>query len=294
VEPSPENPTPNDPLPPIVNYEIAISSNLQEEVGDFIKLKYDILSNGSIQEEGEVQLADYNTDGLSISKEILNSGILNLYLQNNLPSNYSISKIYYTNRVIAQNNPTDYSKWKVGNEFIGLQAKELLTGGVAVAVILEKEIAVAKPTISLDSTIYSKQVKDSDSDSIINIKFNQTDCDYVYFYISETKSIKIDAKVGNCTLSFLKDFGKIYGNKKLIIVPYSDLYGTGDKIEISVNFISVNDFPSITEIIYPDVIDIPAFSDLEIDYEIQYNTFAATSVDFYLLLKDKSRVGLFK
>ncbi len=52
VEPSPENPTPNDPLPPIVNYEIAISSNLQEEVGDFIKLKYDILSNGSIQEEG--------------------------------------------------------------------------------------------------------------------------------------------------------------------------------------------------------------------------------------------------
>jgi len=294
VEPSPENPTPNGPLPPIVNYEIAISSNLQEEVGDFIKLKYDILSNGSIQEEGEVLLADFNTDGLSISKEILTSGILNLYLQNNLPSNYSISKIYYTNRLIAQKNPTDYSKWKVGNDFIGLQASELLTGGIAVAVILEKEIAAAKPTISLDSTIYSKQVKDSDSDSIINIKFNQTDCDYVYFYISETKSLKIDAKVGNCTLSFLKDFGKIYGNKKLIIVPYSDLYGTGDKIEISVNFISVNDFPSITEIIYPDTIDIPAFSDLEIDYEIQYNTFAATSVDFYLLLKDKSRVGLFK
>ena len=294
VEPSPENPTPNDLLPSIVNYEIAISSNLEEEVGDFIKLKYDILFNGSIQEEGEVLLADFNTDGLSISKEILTSGILNLYLENNLPSNYSISKIYYTNRLIAQNNPTDYSKWKVGNDFIGLQASELLTGGVAVAVILEKEIAVAKPTIFLDSTIYSKQVKDSDSDSIINIKFNQTDCDYVYFYISETKSIRIDAKVGNCALSFLKDFGKIYGNKKLIIVPYSDLYGTGDKIEISVNFISVNDFPSITEIIYPDVIDIPAFSDLEIDYEIQYNAFAATSVDFYLLLKDKSKIDLFK
>jgi hypothetical protein len=294
IEPTPENPTPNGPLVPLVNYEIAISSNLQEEVGDFIKLKYDILSNGAIQEQGDVLLSDYNTDGLSSAREVLKSGILNLYLENNLPPNYSISKIYYTNKLIATNNPTDYTKWNVGNDFIGIQASELLTGGVAVAVILEKTINAPKPTISFDSTNYSKQIKDSDPDGIINIKFTQTNCDFVDFYIASDKKIRIEAANGSIELLFKKDFGGVFGSKKIIAVPYSDLYGTGDKSEILLNFISVNDFPSITEITYVDNIDVPSFSDLEIEYEVSYTTFSTSYVDVDLLLKDKTKISLFK
>jgi len=285
---------PIDPLPPFVNYEIAISSNLQEEVGDFIKLKYDILSNGAIQEQGDVLLSDYNTDGLSSLKEVLKSGILNLYLENNLPSNYSISKIYYTNKLIATKNPTDYTKWKVGNGFIGMQASELLTGGVAVAVILEKTINAPKPIISLDFANYSKQIKDSDTDGIINIKFGQTNCDFVDFYIASDKKIRVEATKGSLELLFKKDFGGVFGSKKIIVVPYSDLYGTGDKSEILLNFISVNDFPSITEITYVDNIDVPSFSDLEIEYEVSYTTFSTSFIDVDLLLKDKTKISLFK
>ena len=285
---------PVDPLPPFVNYEIAISSNLQEEVGDFIKLKYDILSNGDIQEEGDLLLSEYNTDNLSSLKDVLKTGILNLYLENNLPSNYSISKIYYTNKLIATNNPTDYTKWKLGSGFIGMQASELLTGGVAVAVILEKTINAPKPTISLDSTNYSKQIKDSDTDGIVNIKFTQTNCDFVDFYIASDKKIRVEAAKGSFELLFKKDFGGVFGSKKIIAVPYSDLYGTGDKTEIVVNFISVNDFPSITEITYVDNIDVPSFSDLEIEYEVSYTTFSTSYVDVDLLLKDKTKISLFK
>jgi hypothetical protein len=285
---------PIDPLPPFVNYEIAISSNLQEEVGDFIKLKYDILSNGDIQEQGDVLLSDYNTDGLSSLKEVLKSGILNLYLENNLPSNYSISKIYYTNKLIATKNPTDYTKWKVGNGFIGMQASELLTGGVAVAVILEKTINAPKPIISLDFANYSKQIKDSDTDGIINVKFSQTNCDFVDFYIASDKKIRVEAAKGSLELLFKKDFGGVFGSKKIIVVPYSDLYGTGDKSEILLNFISVNDFPSITEITYVDNIDVPSFSDLEIEYEVSYTTFSTSFIDVDLLLKDKTKISLFK
>ena len=43
IEPTPENPTPNEQIIPYVNYEIAISSNLQNEIGDFVKLKYEII-----------------------------------------------------------------------------------------------------------------------------------------------------------------------------------------------------------------------------------------------------------
>jgi hypothetical protein len=293
-EPTPENPTPSDPLVPFVNYEIAISSNLQNEIGDFIKLKYEIIEGGDTRDSGDLLLSDFNTDGLQILKSTLTSGVLNLYLENTLPSNYSISKIYYINREIEKKYPTDYTKWNVGGNFIGMQASELLTGGVAVAVILEKTINAPKPTISLDSTNYSKQIKDSDTDGIVNIKFTQTDSDFIDFYIASDKKIRVEAAKGSFLLSFKKDFNGIYGSKKIIAVPYSDLYGTGDKSEILLNFISVNDFPSITEITYVDNIDVPSFSDLEIEYEVKYTTFSTSFIDVDLLLKDKTKISLFK
>ena len=274
IQPIPKNPTPNDPIVPYVNYEIAISSNLQNEIGDFVKLKYEIIEGGDTRVEGNLLLSDSNTDALQIPKSILSLGVLNLYLENTLPPNYNISKIYYTNKQIAEKYPLDYTKWNIGNNFIGIQASELLTGGVAVAVILEKTINAPKPTISLDSTNYSKQIKDSDTDGIVNIKFSQTDCDFIDFYIASDKKIRVESTKGSFELSFKKDFSGIFGSKKIIVVPYSDLYGTGDKSEIILNFISVNDFPSITEIVYPSSIDIPSFSDYNIQYDVKYTSFA--------------------
>ena len=318
VEPMPTDPTPTNPSPdavpddfdPEVNYEIAASSNLKNEIGDNIKLKYEIRSQDLIVNSGDLILSNSNTDNQSTTKSYLANGTLNIYFEKTLPPNYSIARIYYANKEIANKYPTDYTRWETffkkidyvplgapqqsGPDFLGLPASELLTGGVAVAFIVEKEINYPKPTITLNTTNYSKQIKDSDNDTFININFTSSDCDYVDFYLSETKTIRVDAKEGNCRLSFLNNFDGIYGNKKIIIVPYSNLYGTGDKTEITINFITVNDFPSITEIKYVDSIDIPAYSDLNIDYDISYSTFAATSVDIYLELKDKTKIGLFK
>jgi len=281
TEPTPENPTPNDPLvptDPLINYEIAFSSNLQNEIGDKIKLKYEVRSQDSIINNGELMLSDLNTDNQSTIKSKLLNGTLNIYLENTLPSNYSITKIYYANKQTVSQYPTDYSKWNKGNDFIGTQASELLTGGIAVVVMLEKEIATAKPVVLFDLTTYDRQIKESDTDGIINIKFSQSDCDYVDFYIASDKKIRVDAKKGAITLSFKNNFEGIFGSKKIIAVPFSDLYGTGDKSEIILNFISVNDFPSITEIVYPTSIDIPSFSDYNIQYDVKYTSFAASSV----------------
>jgi len=295
IKPTPENPTPNiDIIPdPIINYEISITSNLQNEIGDFVNINYELISNG-LTTSGNLKLSASNTDGLKSNKSTLVNGILNIYLKNTLPSNYNIKKIYYTNKTNAEKNATDYTKWSIGEDFIGVPAKELLTGGIAVAIIVEKIIAAPKPTIFLNTTKYSKQIKDSDADTIINIDFKQIDCDYIDFYLSETKIIRVESNRGNCALSFLNNFDGIYGNKKIIAVPYSDLYGTGDKVEITINFIAVNDFPSITEIEYTDTIDIPAYSDLNIEYNVKYSSFAASSIDVFLVLKDKTKIGIFE
>lgn len=290
----PDNNNPVDPLPPEINYEIAISSNLENEVGDKIKLKYEIHLQDTIIDSDEILLSDGSTDGKSILKSVISDSVLNIFLENSLPSNYIITKIYYTNKQNAVNYPTDYTKWEIGDEFIGTQASELLTGGIAVAVILEKIITAPKPVINLESTTYTKQVKDSDSDSIISIKFTQTDCDFVDFYINTDKKIRVAASTGFVTLSFKKDFDGIFGNKKIISVPLSDAYGTGTKVEATLNFISVNDFPSITQIVYADTIDVPAFSDLGIDTEVTYSTFSTSYVDVDLKLKDNTKISLFK
>ena len=296
TNPSPQNPAPDDavlPVDPLINYEIAASSNLENEIGDKIKIKFEIrFTGGEIVDSGDLLVSDKNTDSKSTQKSNLLNGTLNLYLEDTSPENYSITKIYYTNKLIATNNPTDYTKWSTGDTFIGINAKELLTGGVAVAVIVEKVINYPKPTITLDDTIYTKQIKDSDADGIVNIKFSQKDCDFVDFYIASDKKIRVEASKENVELSFKNDFGGIYGNKKVIIVPGGDLYGTGDKKEITINFVSINDFPSITEIEFVDTIDIPSFSDFNIDYTVKYTTFAATTVDIWLKQKDGSKVGL--
>jgi hypothetical protein len=295
------------PLPPIeqtvgepltadylVNYEIVFASNFQNEVGDLLKLKYEIASGDDIITTDTISLTDYNTDGKNILKSNLANSTLRIYVEGTLPNNYKILKIFYANRQVAEKNSKDVSKWTVGDKFISVPATELLTGGFAVSVVMQKTILSEQPIVSIKDTKYDYNVKDSDLDTIVNVPFNSSNADFVDFYLNTNSKIRVPATKGFIDFSFKRDFAGIYGSKKLIVVPYSDAYGTGNKAEIIVNFNSVNDFPSITQIIFPDVIDVPSFSDLNLDVDVEWNSFAVSSVDIDLIAKDKSRIKLFK
>ncbi len=295
------------PLPPVeqtadeplsadylVNYEIVFASNLQNEIGDLLKLKYEIVSGDNIISTDTISLADYNTDDKQILKSVLTNSTLRIYVEEKLPSNYKILKIFYANRQVAEKNSKDVSKWTIGGKSISIPATELLTGGFAVSVVMEKTILSEQPIVSITSTKYDYNVKDSDLDTIVNIPFNSSNADFVDFYLNTNSKIRVPATKGFIDLSFKKDFAGVYGSKKLIVVPYSDAYGTGNKTDIIVNFNSVNDFPSITQIICPDVVDVPSFSDLNLEYDVEWNSFAVSSVDIDLIAKDKSRIQLFK
>jgi hypothetical protein len=295
------------PLPPVeqtadeiltadylVNYEIVFASNFQNEIGDLLKLKYEIVSGDNVISTDTISLTDYNTDGKNTLKSNLTNSNLRLYVEGTLPSNYKILKIFYANRQVAEKNSKDVSKWTVGDKFISIPSTELLTGGFAVSVVMEKRILSEEPIISITSTKYDYNVKDSDLDTIVNIPFNSSNTDFVDFYLSTNSKIRVPATKGFIDLSFKKDFLGVYGSKKLIVVPYSDAYGTGNKTDIIVNFNSVNDFPSITQIIFPNNIDVPSFSDFNLEYDVEWNSFAVSSVDIDLVAKDKSRIQLFK
>jgi hypothetical protein len=295
--PLPSGSTPaNEPLTAdyLVNYEIVFASNLQNEVGDLLKLKYEIVSGDTIISTDTISLADYNTDGKNTLKSNLTNSTLRIYVEGTLPSNYKILKIFYANRQVAEKNSKDVSKWTVGDKFISIPATELLTGGFAVSVVMQKTILSEQPIVSITSTKYDYNVKDSDLDTIVNIPFNSSNADFVDFYLNTNSKIRVPATKGFIDLSFKKDFAGVYGSKKLIVVPYSDVYGTGNKTDIIVNFNSVNDFPSITQIIFPNSIDVPSFSDFNLEYDVEWNSFAVSSVDIDLIAKDKSKIQLFK
>jgi hypothetical protein len=290
------NNIPERPVAPvIINYEIGFSSNFKNELGDTLKLNYDIFSNSDEKiDSGVIKLIDGNTNDKSINKSVLENSYINLSVVGNISKNYLYKNIYYAPLTVAQNGTDgDYSKWtSVGKDF-RLTGKQLSSGIVVVA-ILEKEINVAVPMIMVSETQYNVQVKDSDLEKEVKIAFKTENADNVTTYISTDKFITTKASVGFVTLYFQKDFNEVYGTKKIILTPTSELYGTGQRVEILVTFTAINDYPSVTQVLFPEYIDVPSFSDLQIEWEVEYNTFATSFVDVFLLLKDKTKVGLFE
>jgi hypothetical protein len=280
--------------PKNIAYEIAFASNFQNELGDILSLKYEIVDNSlNIVDGTTILLKNGNTNDKIISSELLKNSYVNLEVKGELPEGYTYSSIYYTSKGNAERNSTEFSSWNKVGQFFKIQSSEL-AGGIVVAAILEKDVKVAKPEISVSNFKYDAEIKESDVDKIVNVTFSTTNTDYVYAYVNADSPLRVSANQGYISLFFNKDFRSEYGTKKIYLVPVSDLYGTGDRVEVLVNFIAINDFPSITQIIYPDSIDVPSFSDLQIDYEVQYNSFAVSSIDVELLAKDNSRIGLFK
>jgi hypothetical protein len=275
------NPNPNSQL------EIAFSSNLPNEVKDSLSLSYQIVYGTTIIDSGVVGIS--SNIFKEFSNEIINNSIVNFEVRGNLPDGIGIDGIY--SGIKSQFNG-DFSRLNKVPYAFNVPASQL-RNSFLVIVDAAKEVKYAEPKITLGGTKYTINVKESDTEKAVIIPFNTDQADNVIVYIDENTTLRVPASDKQVTLYFQKDFKEVYGSKKIIFVAEGDKYGTGQKAETIITFVSINDYPSITETTAPDVFDIPSFSDYNIDYEITYSTFSATSVDAWLKLKDGSRVGIF-
>ena len=274
-------------LNPNSQIEIAFSSNLPNEVRDTLSLSYQIVYGTTIVDSGVVGIS--SNIFKEFSNEIINNSIVNFEVRGNLPDGIGIEGIY--SGIKSQFNG-DFSRLNKVPYAFNVPASQLRNSFLVIADVV-KEIKFAEPKITLGAPNYTINVKESDSEKAVIIPFNTDQADNVIIYIDENTTLRVPASDKQVTLYFQKDFKKVYGSKKIILVAEGDNYGTGQRAETIITFISINDFPSITETTAPDVLDIPSFSDYNIDYEITYSTFSATSVDASLKLKDGSRVGIF-
>jgi hypothetical protein len=272
--------TPN----PNVEYEISFASNLQNEIVNNTKLSYQIAYGTTIVDSGKISLGENILK--TISAEVINASTVNFQVEGTLPDGITIKQIYGGVQSQYKGNFTNLNK--VAYAF-SIPASELKSSYVVI-VDAEKEIKFAEPKITLSQTQFNVSVKESDTEKSIVIPFTTEQSDNVLVYISETKTISVPSGDKEITLYFQKDFDEIYGSKKIFFVPTSNGFGTGSRKEVIITFTSVNDFPSITETTLPDLIDIPSFSDFNIEFDVEYSTFAATSVDVFLKQKDGSKI----
>ena len=282
-----------------LEYEIVFSSNLKNELGTNVILDYTIFSaQENILKQSSISLANGN-DIQQIDLKELNGGRVDFKIRyNNLPSNYVLTNIYQTatpSGLFATSEP-DYNKWNKQASAFSVSS-ELLKTGISIVTLFEKEIEVERPSVEIDDVYkqISVQVKESDDDKSVSIPFRTKNADEVLLYIDgSSQVISIPPSNEYISLSFKNDFAEVYGTKKIVLLAKSNRYGTGDSVTTLITFTSVNDFPSITEINFPQNIDVPSFSDFNIEYKVEYTSFSTTTVDVDLLLKDKSRIGLFK
>ena len=278
---------------PLAEYEIVFSSNLKNELGDSVSLSYQIVSQtNDIVKTGTISLSNTNVID-RIDRNVLNNGSVNFQINGSLPDGISFTGIYHG--LASQiGNPAQINYGALTNvpTAFSVPASQLRNSLVIIA-NAEKVIKFAEPSIVLDNTQFDVRVKDSDTEKSLSIPFSTQNADSVLVYLSPEKTLSVPASDKQVTIYFQKDFQEVYGQKRIILVPVSNGYGTGNRIEALVTFTAVNDYPSITETTYADLIDIPSFSDFNIEYELKYSTFSATSVDIFLRLKDKSLTPLF-
>jgi hypothetical protein len=272
---------------PEVGYEILFDSNIKEL--SVLTLHYQILFEDTIFLSREVKLTE-NSLG-TIPKNILDGGFVNFEIKGNLPDGIFIKNIYSGTTQQFGSDSVNYDRLTKQNYAFKVPAS-LLNSGLGVVIEAEREIKSESPIVVLNQTQYNISVKDSDIEKSIVIPFNTQFADSVLVYLSADKVLEIPASDKEVTIFFQKDFNEVYGSKKIFFVPRSKIFGTGTRIEAIVTFTAINDFPSITEVIYAESIDIPSFSDYNIEYDVSYSSFAASSVDVWLRQKDGSTIGL--
>ena len=276
------------------DYEISFATNFGLELNGKISLEYvienasgDTIDTGIISIEDGAVLKPINYDQLI-------NGKVRIGIVGQLPLEYKYDAIYRNKLAgLSSNRPTDFVGWTSVPTQFELPIDELKYGIVVVAE-LYKEIDILAPTITIPQTKFDVKVKESDLEKGIRIPFTTERADNVIAYINRDKSIQVAAADGELTLYFQKDFEEIYGSKKVLFVADSNRYGTSSPIEIFITFTAINDFPSIIEVSYPQSIDVPSFSDLNIEYKVVYDSFAATSVDVDLRKNDGTLINLFK
>ena len=204
----------------IRSYNIDFVSNYTNEIGQFIKLKYQIVSDkNDILDFGDVKLDVGNIDAKQIEESLLLKAAVNINIEEyyetarlvlnsqNLPEDFSYINFYWAPKTVWEKTKDtvfkapgseldDYTAWKKVDKFFRVSGEEFASGIVVGIVFGKKQkINIVKPKLELLGFANEFEIKDSDNDKIVNIPFITTNSTFVDVYISE-QPIRVPANNG--------------------------------------------------------------------------------------------------
>lgn len=280
--PAPDGPI-LTPVTKTYDFELNLNSNFSDELENSFSLKYEIINSNQVVLTGNLTPTENRTDLLSLSEEILDSSNIVFSVVGELPKDFTFESI----KVKKGTGISLYTDIESSTErTLTIPASNLKSGKVEVKLTFEKLFAI--PTVILNDTKYVSQVKDTDSDKTIEIPITLKDANslFVTFPNGNVKNITTTSFI----VSFKKDFEGSYSLQKLILTPVFDNRVVGGTTEVLIEFKRIDDTPDILNVNYPTTIDIPAFSDYNIEYEIKYESVSSSFVKVELLQKDNTKI----
>ena len=270
-----EDPTTPVAITPSKSYDftINVNSNYLTELGDVFSLDYKVVNGGSDILKGNIPLKNQNTDKLSISEDIINSSNVVLILNGELPKYFAFENIKVG------------SGYSSTNRTLTIPASVIKSGNVTVDLSFSKN--VPQPKVTTNDTKYTAQVKDTDSDKTIEIPISLKDANSINVTFPNGNVKNITDK--SFIVSFKKDFAGSYSLQKILLTPVTDTI-VGAPVEVLIQFERIDNTPTISNVTHPISIDIPTFSDYNIEYDVQYESTFATSVKVELLQTDNTKI----
>ena len=276
----------DDPIitPATKNYDfkLNLNSNFSNELENSFSLKYEIVKLNQVILTGNLTPTVDSTDLLSLSEEILNSSNVVFSVVGDLPKNFTFENIKIKKGAVISFSPDIASST---DRILTIPASNLKSGNVDIDVTFAKNIP--QPVVSTIDTQYNDQVKDSDSDKVIEIPFTTSNANSINVTFPNGSVRNITTT--SFSVSFKNDLGGSFDLQKLILTPVFDNI-LGASKEVFVKFVRINNTPDIVSVSYPASIDIPAFSDYNIEYEVKYEASNTTHVKVELLQKDNTKI----
>ena len=139
-------------------------------------------------------------------------------------------------------------------------------------------------SLTLTKNIIDVSIEESIFDSktaikLIDVEYNQFNSDLIkvttpYSSFTQTPSTKL-------TLELKKDLLNNEGTFKILVTPYSNLYGDGATQTLILNISKILDIPVINKIDYPTNVYIPTYSFGDVNFKISFESNLATHVLIY-------------
>ena len=257
------------------------NSKLNDELQVVLNSK-DLTSPVTLKTGGEVDITNVNNTSSDLSISI--NGLASFKLNN--------IRWQYANK-FDSNSTFNVDDFKIlSSENVGTLFSNDFNSNIILLIEVEPDTA-KYASLTLDESIINVSIPESVFDSatesrLIDISYTLAFTNLVKITTPYKEFTQAPGTRETLSLDLKRDFLNNQGSFKILLTPYSILYGDGITQTVIVNINKVLDIPIINKIDYPTSVYIPSYSFGDINFSVSFESNLATHVLVYHAKEDET------